>query len=248
MALREQVEAKVAEAKEEWQIQWEGERRRLTAELDRLKKGPAAVEDKKDAARRAVLEKLGKLPPGSAGPGPKSPAQLEKDFEDSRIQWETEREQLNLKLQKMDRDLQNSKDSLRSEIFQEMRAQYEPKLIEANQERSRLHQEVESLNAQLAEQGQRLNVRVQQLEQAIPDAQAAVRKQVSAELQAQFDLKIEEANRLRSRLDRKHQDAAEEWEAERRRTKKQLTELQEQLKEAKEAAFKATRASVRTSD
>ncbi len=240
-ALREQVEAKVAEAKEEWQLQWEGERRRLTAELERFKKGPAAAEDKKEAARRAVLEKLGKLPPGSSGPGPKSAGQLEKDFEDSKIQWETERDQLNMKLQKLERELQNSKDTLRSEVYQELRAQYEPKLIEANQERGRLKQEVESLNAQLAEQNERLSARVQQLEQALPDAQAAVRRQVSAELQAQFDLKIEEANRLRSRMERKHQDSAEEREVEFRKANKQIIELKEQLKEAKEAAFKASR-------
>ena len=60
-----------------------------------------------------------------------------------------------------------------------------------------------------------------------------------------FDLPREEANRLRSRLERKHQDSTEEWEAERRRTKKQITALEEELKEAKETAYKATRAAGR---
>ncbi len=80
------------------------------------------------------------------------------------------------------------------------------------------------------------------------EAQAVVRKQVIAELQAQFDMKIEEANRLRSRQERKHLDESEEWEAERRRTKKHIASLEEQLKEAKEAAFKANRASGRTGE
>ena len=43
-------------------------------------------------------------------------------------------------------------------------------------------------------------------------------------------------------MERKHQDAAEEWEAERRRVKKQMTTMEEQLKEAKEAAYKAQKA------
>ena len=64
-------------------------------------------------------------------------------------------------------------------------------------------------------------------------------------MQGQFDLKIEESNRLRSRMERKHQDAAEEWEAGRRRMKKQIASLEEQLKEAKEAAYKAQKASSR---
>jgi len=37
----------------------EGERRRLTAEIERLKKAPGAADEKKEAARRALLEKLG---------------------------------------------------------------------------------------------------------------------------------------------------------------------------------------------
>ena len=68
-----------------------------------------------------------------------------------------------------------------------------------------------------------------------------------AELRDQFDLQLEESNRLRSRAERKHQDAAEDWDSERRRTKKHIAALEEQLKEAKEAAYKAQRANGRTS-
>ena len=63
-----EVESRVSDAKQEWQLQWEGERKRLAAEIERLRKaaGPGAVEEKKEAARRALLQKLGKLPTGSA--------------------------------------------------------------------------------------------------------------------------------------------------------------------------------------
>src|SRR5205823_4863388 len=84
MALREQVEARVEEAKREWQHQWDGERKRLTAEIDRLRKasGLGPNDEKKEAARRALLERLGKLPAGSSGPAPKTADQWEKEFQE----------------------------------------------------------------------------------------------------------------------------------------------------------------------
>jgi class 3 adenylate cyclase len=250
IAVSEQVEARVAEAKQEWQLQWDGERKRLGAEIERLKKRASgtAVDEKKEAVRRSLLEKLGKLPQGSAGPAGKTAEQWEGHYEDSKIQWETQRNQLNLKIQKLQMDLQGAQDNMRSEIFQEIRSQYEPQLAEANRERNRLGQEIQSLTDQIALERERLNARITQLEAAIPEAQESARKQVTAELQAQFDIKLEEANRLRSRAERKHSGSAEEWESERRRMKKQIATLEEQLRDAKESAHKAQRAGNRASE
>jgi class 3 adenylate cyclase len=240
-AVREQVDARVAEAKQDWQRQWESERKRFTAEIERMKKA-GAPDEKKEAARRALLEKLGKVPARSAGPAAKTADQWEREFQEAKIQWETNREQLQLKIQKLDLEVQRSRDTLRTEIYQEMRSQYEPKLADANRERQRLEQEIQSLASDLAGERQRLNARVQQLEEALPAAQEAARKQALAELQGEFEKKAEEANRLRSRTERKHQDLVEELEAAQRRAKKQIASLEEQLKEAKEAAFKAQKA------
>ena len=244
MAVNERVEAQLADAKQEWQLQWEGERRRLNAEIERLKKAgaPSALGEKREAARREALVRLGKLPPGSAGPPAKTADQVQEEFEDAKIGWNTEREQLNLKIKKLEMALQRSQDTVRGEIFRDMRAQYEPKLVEANNERQRLERELQSVTSELASERTRLIARVEQLEKALPEAQETARKQTLAELQSQFEAKLEEVNRLRSRLERKHQDSSEEWEAERRRTKKQLATLEEQLKEAREAAFKAQKA------
>ena len=142
-------------------------------------------------------------------------------------------------------ELQRSQDTVRAEIFQEMRAQYEPRIHEANRERQQLEQEIQSLTSDLASERKRLNSRIEVLEKAIPDAQEAARRQALAEAQNDLDVKIEEANRLRSRLERKHQDATEEWEAERRRLTKQIAALEGQLKEAREAAFKAQKSGTR---
>jgi hypothetical protein len=232
----------VSEAKQDWQVQWNGERKRLTAEIERLKKMDPAG-DRRETARRAVLERLGKLSSGSAGTAVKSDGQLEREFQDAKIQWETERDQLNLKINKLEMELQREADTIRSEIFQEMRTQYEPKLEDAKNERQRLELEFQSISGELANDRRRLNARVQQLEQAIPEAQEAARKQAAAEIQSQFDIYAEEATRLRLRAERKQQEMIDEWESERRSGQKQIAVLEEQLKQAKAAAFKPQKSS-----
>ncbi len=239
VAVNEKLEARLAEAKQEWQFQWDGERRRLTAEIERLRNASPSSHQKKEAARRAVLEKLGKLPPGTGGPGVKTADRWEKEFQDAKIGWETEREQLRFRVRKLELELQRGADAMRSEVFSEMRSQYEPKLAEAERERLRLDQEVLSLTHDLTSERSRLNARIEELEKAIPEAQEAARKQTLAELQNQFDEKLDEANRLRARAERKQQDTAEELETELRRAKKQIAALEEQLKQAKESAYKA---------
>ena len=97
------------------------------------------------------------------------------------------------------------------------------------------------MNAQRADERQRLNARIDHLELAIPEAQEAVRTQMAAELQAEFDSKMEEINRSRLRNDRRAQDAAEEAEAALRRANKEISRLQDELKEAREVAFRAQR-------
>jgi class 3 adenylate cyclase/chromosome segregation ATPase len=247
VAAREQLEEHVTAAKRESQLQWERERSRLQNEIERLKKA-ASTDEKREAARHAVLEKLGKLPTGPAGRN--TADRWEREFQDARLQWQIEREQLNLAVKKLEMDLQRNQSSMRSEVFQEMRTQFESKLAEANLERDRLEQEVQFVTSELASERQRLNARIKILEEALPEAQEAARKQVQAELQSQCDSKVQEANRVRARVERKHRDLLEEWEGERRRTKKQIATLEEQLKEAREAAFMAQKTSdrARTSD
>jgi class 3 adenylate cyclase/chromosome segregation ATPase len=244
VAAREQLEEHVTAAKRESQLQWERERSRLQNEIERLKKA-ASTDQKREAARHAVLEKLGKLPPGR-----NTAERWEREFQDARMQWEIEREQLNLAIKKLEMDLQRNQSSMRSEAFQEMRAQFESKLAEANLERDRLEQEVQFVTGELATERQRLNASIKILEEALPEAQETARKQIQTELQSQSDSKVQEANRVRARVERKHRDLLEEWEGERRRTKKQIAALEERLKEAREAAFMAQKTSdrARTSD
>jgi class 3 adenylate cyclase len=246
LAVREQVDAKLRDAKQDWQLEWEGERRRLNNEIERLKKA-GNVDQKKDAARRALLQKLGKIPAVSGGVvSAKTADQWQKEFEDARVEWETEREQLKLKLERMERDAQRNKDEIRNEIFHEIRAQYQPKLSASEAECKRLQEELETANSYLEEDRKRLTERIEQLELAIPEAQDATRIQVKAELQADFDNKVEEINRTKGRNERRSQDALEELESSLRRARKEIASLEEQLKEAKEAAFRAQRGARQT--
>jgi hypothetical protein len=220
-------------------MQWEAERRRFHAEIDRLKKAAGIVDSpQKAAAKRALLEKLGKLPAGSSGPA-NSVASLERDFEQAKLAWDTERQQLLIRAKKAERDLQHSIEDVRGQIADEMRAQYDPQLAAATRERERLSHDVALLMAQLTEERQRNSVRIALLEKAVPAAKEAVKRQLSAELQAEFDRQLEELNRLKTRGERRYQDESEEWEEERRRTRKQIAKLEEELKEVREAASKS---------
>src|SRR5262249_30015428 len=154
-------------------------------EIDRLKNSSPQVasDDKKEAARRAVLQKLGKLPAGAPKAEGKTGAQWEKEFEDAKIGWETEQSYLKLRITRLETELQRANSSLRAEVQQELRGQYESKLAEANRDRQWLEEEIQSVTSELAAERQRLNARIKSLEQALPIAQEAARKQALAELQ-----------------------------------------------------------------
>ena len=239
LAVREKVESRLTTAKQDWDMQWDAERRRFHAEIEKLKRAAGIIDSpQKAAAKRALLEKLGKMPAGSSGPA-NSVASLEMEFEAAKIAWDNERQQLLIRAKKAERDLQHSIEDIRGQIADEMRAQYEPQLAAATRERERLNHDVALLNAQITEERQRNSARIDALEKAIPAAKEAVKRQVSAELQREFDHQMEELNRVKTRGDRRYQDESEEWEEERRRTRKQIAKLEEELKEIREAAVKS---------
>jgi hypothetical protein len=141
----------------------------------------------------------------------------------------------------LERDIQHGKDEIRNDAFQEIRSRYEAKIVEATQVRQQLERELQSLTDQSNAEREQASERIAQLERALPQGQEAVKRQVTAELNAEFELQLEELNRLKARNERRFQDEAEEAEADRRRLRKQVEELEEQLKEAKEAVYRALR-------
>jgi len=239
LAVREKVDSRLVTAKQDWEMQWEAERRRLRGEIERLKKAAGIIDSpEKAAAKRALLERLGKAPAGSSGHG-NSIAQLGRDFEAAKLAWDTERQQLLIRAKKAERDLQHSIEDIRGQILEELRGQYDPQLASATRERERLNHEVAMLSGQLTEERQRSATRISSLEKAVLAAKEAVRKQVTAELHSDFEGRLAEMNRVKTRNERRYQDESEEWEEERRRTRKQIARLEEELKELREAAYKS---------
>ena len=112
---------------------------------------------------------------------------MEKEFEAAKIAWDNERQQLLIRAKKAERDLQHSIEDIRGEIMEELRGQYDPQLASATRERERLNHDVSMLTAQLTEERQRNSIRINLLEKAIPAAKEAVKRQVAAGLQAEFD-------------------------------------------------------------
>jgi class 3 adenylate cyclase len=239
LAVREKVDSRLVTAKQDWEMQWEAERRRLHGEIERLKKAAGITDSpEKAAAKRVLLEKLGKLPKGASGYG-NSMAQLERDFDAAKLAWDTERQQLLIRAKKAERDLQHSIEDIRGQIMDELRGQFDPQLDSATREIERLNHEGAMLSGQLTEERQRSAARITSLEKAVLAAKEAVRKQVTAEVQSDFERRLAEVNRVKTRNDRRYQDESEEWEEERRRTRRQIAKLEEELKEVREAAFKS---------
>jgi class 3 adenylate cyclase len=239
LAVREKVDSRLVTAKQDWEMQWEAERRRLRGEIERLKKAAGIIDSpEKAAAKRALLERLGKAPAGSSRHG-NSIAQLERDFEAAKLAWDTERQQLLIRAKKAERDLQHSIEDIRAQILEELRGQYDPQLASATRERERLNHEVTMLSGQMTEERQRSAARISSLEKAVLAAKEAVRKQVTAELHSDYEGRLAEMNRVKTRNERRYQDESEEWEEERRRTRKQIAKLEEELKEVREAAYKS---------
>jgi hypothetical protein len=240
LALREKIETRLQSARQDWEMQWEGERRRYVAEIERLKKSVGVSEDpRKDAAKRALLEKLGKAP----GPETKSAADWEKEFDSAKIKWDEERDQLMLRARKAERELQQSMEDIRSEVHLEVRAQYDPQVSTAKREIQRLSQELATAQEQIKEQGKRYTARIEALEKSIPAAQDSARKQAAAEMKVEVERQTEELNRIRARNERRFKDESEEWESERRRMRNQIAKLEDELRDAREFSIRSQRLS-----
>jgi class 3 adenylate cyclase len=237
--IREQVQSRLAEVKREWEHEWESERQHLIAEIDRLKKNTPS-DKKREAARLALLEKLGKIPKGSAGSALKTPDQLRHELQEVKAQSESERDRLLLQIKRLENDASRSREAVRTAIFEEIQSQFESKLTQAHHERQRLAHEAQLLTLELADVRQRSTEHVAELEKAVAEGEKAARTQTIAEFSNRFQVKLDEANLLKSRAERKLQDVSEELDVERRRAKRQIAQLEDQLREAKEAAYKAS--------
>ncbi len=228
--VREQVQTRLAEAKKEWQAQWDAERKRLAEQVDKAKS--AGPQDPMAEARRMMMERLKAKQEG------REPGQGGEDLKAVSEKLERERDELISRIELMEKEAARVADELRKEVHNELRHNYDQKMEQATRTRSQLEQEVRTLTEELAGEKQSAASRIKHLEEAIPAAEEAARTQAIAESRAEHETKREEADRDASRLERRHRGAVEEWNLERGRLEKQVKELESNIKQAREMAFK----------
>ena len=183
-------------------------------------------------ARRMMMERLKAKQEG------REPGQAGEDLKAVSEKMERERDELASRIELMEKESARVADELRREVSNELRHNYDQKMEQATRTRSQLEQEVRTLTEELAGEKQSAASRIKHLEEAIPAAEEAARTQAIAESRAEHETKREEADRDASRLERRHRGAVEEWNLERGRLEKQVKELESNIKQAREMAFK----------
>lgn len=226
--IREQVDKRLGEAKLEWQAQWDAERRRLQEQIERAKR--AASRDPRTEARRAMMERLQAKRGGQTEGGVGLQAEKEK--------VEQERDQLQLRVASLEREVRRERDNARQEAYEELKRRYDQNIEQANRTRVQLEQEVRTLGDQLADERESAAMRIRSLEESVAQAEEAARAQSTAEVRNELESKLEGVERLHSRLERRRREENEEWDMERSRLEKQIRNLESNLQQAREMAFK----------
>ncbi len=230
--VREQVQSRLAVAKKEWQAQWDAERKRLTEGIAKAK--TAGPQDPMAEARRLMMERIKAKQEGKeSGQGGEDKASIA-----SKEKLERERDELRSRIQLMEKETERAEADLRAEVSNQFRHTFDQKMEQATHTRTQLEQELRTLTEELAGEKQAAASRIQHLEEAIPVAEEAAKVQAIAEARADFEAKLEEADRVASRLQRQNRETVEEWNLERAQLEKQVKELESNVKQAREMAFK----------
>ena len=130
LAVREQVDSRLKEARKDWQLQWESERRRLNPKSNTQEGRKHRREARSRAPRRAA--KARKAPVR----GNEDAEDWEKEFDAGKVKWDAEREELNRFSSSKDRSSTTGIDPAGG--LSGAASQYEPKLEAYEHERKRL--------------------------------------------------------------------------------------------------------------
>ena len=229
--IREQVQARLDQARKEWQAEWQVERKRPEAEIENAKTA-GQPKDPMAEARRLMMERMKAKQEGRepGTPGAELAAAKEKA--------EKERDELRARVAGLEKEIENTEEIVRREIYNDLRHKYDHKLETAERIKKQLQDEVRSLTEHLKGERESLSARIKQLEDDVSEAENAARIQTSAEVRSDYESKLDDAERVRSRLERRHQEAVEEWDLDRSRMEKQLKTLEAGVQEAREMAYK----------
>jgi class 3 adenylate cyclase len=225
--VQRQVEERLERARRQLEAQWATERERMTREIAQLQK--AGGHDPLAEARRQVQERLRarQASAGEAG-SPSGGA------EEIRI----ERDALKTRVGQLETEAKDLEETVRRELSRDLRRRFDERSEQAARVQGQLEHEVETLRSELAAQKESFATRISELEASIPRAQDAARAQAIAELEAEFQEKVDEAERARAALERRLRDDSEEWDFERSKLMGRLDDMEMRLEEARDMAFR----------
>lgn len=225
--VQRQVEERLERGRRQWEIQWAGERERMTREIAQLQK--AGKHDPLAEARRQVQERLRARQEGGGEAGSTTGGS-----EEIRI----ERDALTKRVEQLEAEAQNLEEATRRELSRDLRRRFEERSEQASRIQGQLEHEVETLRSELAAQKASITTRLGELEASIPEAQEAARTQAIVELEGEFQEKLDEAERARAAMERRLRDDSEEWDFERSKLMGRLDDMEMRLEEARDMAFR----------
>ncbi len=141
--------------------QWDTERRQLNDHAGQLQQAfvqaQAQIQNYEAAARapKPADEKVGQLE--------REKEKTQRQFQDERGKWETERADLNSQIERLDQQLQRmseKRDSVSNEIVDQLRKQYEQKLQDAIQQKTQLAADLQKASSMLESERARLTAEI----------------------------------------------------------------------------------------
>lgn len=225
--VQRQVEERLERARRQSDMQWAGERERMTRDLAQAQK--TGKHDALAEARRQVQERL-RARQGNEGKGDSTTA--------ASGEIRIERDALKKRVGQLEAEAQDLAETTRREISRDLRRRFEERSEQAARVQGQLEHEVETLRRELAAQKESWTTRLSQLEASIPEAQEAARTQAIVEVEGEYQEKLDEAERARAAMERRLRDDSEEWDFERSKLMGRLDDMEMRLEEARDLAFR----------
>jgi hypothetical protein len=150
----------------------------------------------------------------------------------------SERDAMARRVRELEEASRTLEERIRREVSRELRHRYDERAEQASRIQTQLEQQVRTLEGELAAQKSSLSLRIRELEDAIPKAREATRRQTLAEMEAEFQAKVDDSERARGRLERRSRDEAEVRDIERSELMEKLETTETRLEEARELAFR----------
>jgi hypothetical protein len=141
---------------------------------------------------------------------------------------------------KLEKEAAELEESVRREVTREIGGRYAERSQQASRVQGRLEEQIRALEAERAGRDQSWAAKLSALEETIPEAQEAARRETLATMEVELQASLEASERARSGLERRMRDQAEEFESERGQWMDRIEVLERKLEEARDLIFRRT--------